>query len=86
MTSALSQVCKLWFGVCNGILPVKYLAPKILMAVNYFRHQQARMLGQAVSACHKKDGATRILEHASLACGMTGGLMSALGCGLGRRI
>ena len=28
----------------------------------------------------------RILECASLACSMTGGLMSALGCGLGRGI
>ena len=45
MTSGLPKVSKLWSGVSKGMLPVKYLAPKILMAVNYCGCQQAQRLG-----------------------------------------
>ena len=57
MTSALPQVCKLLLGVSNGMLPMKHLSPKILMAVNYCRRQLARRLGWAAPAYHKKEGA-----------------------------
>ena len=35
MTLGLPLVCKLWLGVGKGILPVKHLPPKVVMAVNY---------------------------------------------------
>ena len=38
--------------------PVKYLAPKILMAVDYCGCQLAGRLGWAAPAYHKKEGAT----------------------------
>ena len=49
MTSGLPQVCKLWFGVCKGMLHVGHLAPQILMAVR---------LGWVVPANHIKEGTT----------------------------
>ena len=57
MTAELSQVCKLWFGVGKGMLPVKRLASKVFMAVNYFGRQLTRWLGWAAPAYHKKEGA-----------------------------
>ena len=72
MTSGLSQVCNLWFGVSKGILPVRLLAQEIIMAVNYCGHQVEQRFGWAVPAYHEKEGAALILEHASLACCMTG--------------
>ena len=57
MTAELSQVCKLWFGVGKGMLPVKRLASKVFMAVNYCGRQLARWLGWAAPAYHKKEGA-----------------------------
>ena len=43
--SGLPQICKLWFGVSKGMLPVKHPAPKIIMAVSYCGCQLARRLG-----------------------------------------
>ena len=40
------------------MLPVRHLAPKILLAVNYCGRQLARGLGWAVPAYRKKEGAT----------------------------
>ena len=86
MTLGLPQVCKLWFGVRNGILPVKHITPKILKAVNYCGRQLSRRLGWAAPANHKKEGAARNLQCVGIACCMIGDLMGALGCGLGRGI
>ena len=58
MTLGLPHVCELWFGVCNGMLPVRHLTPKILVAVNYCGCQLAQKLGWVAPACHKNDGAT----------------------------
>ena len=58
MTLGLPQICKLSLGVSKGMLHVKHLAPKNLMAVNYCGRQLARRLGWASPAYHKKDGAT----------------------------
>ena len=58
MTSGLSQVCKPLFGVSKGMLPVKNLAKKILMAVNYCGCQLARRLGWATPVHLEKEGAT----------------------------
>ena len=38
--------------------PVRHLAPKILMAVNYFRCRQAQWLGLAEAVYHEEEGAT----------------------------
>ena len=57
-TSGLPQVLKLWFRVRKDMLPVQHLAPKILMAVNYCGYQPAQILGQAVPAFRRKEGAT----------------------------
>ena len=35
MTSGLPPVCKLWLGVSKVTLPVKHLAPEILMGDNH---------------------------------------------------
>ena len=88
ITSGVPQVCILWLGVSRCMLPVKDIGKKILniMAVNFYGRQLARMLGWAAPAYHKKKGVARIMERASLACSMMGGLMSALGCRLGRGI
>ena len=48
----------LWFEASKGMLHVKHLAPKILMAVNYCVRQLARRLGWAAPAYHRKEGAT----------------------------
>ena len=42
-----------------------------------------RSLRWVAPAYHKKEGETSNLEHASIACSMTGDLMGALGSGLG---
>ena len=42
----------------NSMLPVKHLAPKILMAVNYYGHLLARRLGWVAPVCHKREGVT----------------------------
>ena len=69
------------------MLPVKHLAPKILIAVNYCGRQLAQRLEWAAPDYHKIEGAApHMLERASLACCMLGGLMGDLGCGLGRGI
>ena len=84
MTSGLPQVCKLLLGVSEGMLPVKHLAQKILkiMAVNYCGRHLARRLGWAAPAYNKEKVQPCFLECTSLACSMTGSLMSALGCRL----
>ena len=62
MASGLPQVCKLWLGVSKGMLPLKHLAPQILMAVNYYCWRQlARWLGWAEPAYHVEEGATQHL-------------------------
>ena len=58
MTYGLLTFCKLWYGVSKGILPVKDLAPKILMAVDNCRHQLARRLRWVAPTYLKKEGAT----------------------------
>ena len=57
MTLGLPQVCKLWLGVSKGMLPVKHLAPQILMTVNYCGCQQAQRLAWVEPACHIQEGA-----------------------------
>ena len=42
----------------KGMLLVKHLAPKIIMAVNYCGRKLAQSLRWAAFAYHKKDGAT----------------------------
>ena len=59
MTSGLPQVCKLWLGVSKGMLPVKHVARKILMAVNYCGRQLAQRLGWVSPAHNQKVGATQ---------------------------
>ena len=49
---------KLRFWVGNGMLPVKYLAPNILMPVNYWVYQIAQGLGWTAPEYLKKEGAT----------------------------
>ena len=68
-------------GLGKDMLPVDHLAPKILkiMVVNFCGRKLVRRLELAAPAYHKKDCAT---PHPG-ACSMTGGLMSALGCGFG---
>ena len=44
------------------MLPVKHVAPKILMIVNYCRRQLARRLYWAASAYHKEEGAIPLSE------------------------
>ena len=58
ITSGLPQVYKLWLGVSKGMLPVRHLAQKILLAVNYCGRQLARRLWWAAPAYHEKEGAT----------------------------
>ena len=58
LTLELPQVCKLWLAVGKGMLHVRHLAPKILMAVNYCGRQLPSTLGWAATAFHKKEGAT----------------------------
>ena len=60
MTLGLPQVCNLWLGVSNGMLPVEYLAPKILttMAVICCGHQLCQRLGWSAPAYHKMECAT----------------------------
>ena len=53
----LPLTCYLWLGVSKGMLPVRHLAKKILMAVNYCVHQLFRRLGWSAPAYHKKEGA-----------------------------
>ena len=86
MTSGLPLVSKLPLGVSKGMLPVKHLVPKILkiMAVNYCGRQLARRLGWAAPAYHKKEGVTLNPGACKFSLQYDGGLMSALGCGLGR--
>ena len=57
MTYGLPQVCYLWLRISKGMLHVRHLAPKILMAVNYCGRQLAEGLGLAAPAYHRK-GAT----------------------------
>ena len=82
-TSGQSLVCKLWIGVSKGMLPVRHLAPKIHMAVNYCGSQLDRRLGWAAPASDKKEGA--ILVRTNIAISMAGGMMNAVGCGLRQR-
>ena len=73
-------------GISKGRLPVTHIAPKILMEMNYCERQLAQRLGLAAPAYHKRKVQPRILESASIACSITGNMMSAIGCGLGRGI
>ena len=63
---------KLWRGVSKGMLPVKHLAPKILMAVNY----GGRQPDQKVQPLK--------LEGASITGSIMGYLIGTLRCGLER--
>ena len=50
MTSGLPQVTNLCFGLSKDMLPVRDLAPKKFMAVNYCGRHLARRLGLAAPA------------------------------------
>ena len=58
MTSILPQLLKLWFLNSKGMLPVKQIALKILMGINYCGRKIARKFGWTNPAYHKKEGAT----------------------------
>ena len=79
----LPQVSKLWLGVSNGMLPVRDLVPKVLMAVSYCGHQLTQMLGWAAIAYYRRKVQPRIMELAGIACSMMGDVMGTLGCELG---
>ena len=69
------------------MLHVRYLPPKVLMAVSYCGRQLARKLGKVAPTYHRKEGATPhsgVREHSLQYA--TRGLMGALGCRLGRGI
>ena len=79
-SSGLQQICKLWFGVGKGVLPVKHLTPQIFIPPNYCGCQVARRLGGRHLPTIKRMVPSLIPEHASIACSMTGGLVGALCC------
>ena len=56
MTSGLPHISKLWLGVSKGMLPVKHIAPKILMAVNNCGQQVAHRLDLAAPAYYEIEG------------------------------
>ena len=86
-TTALLQVCRLWFGVDRGTLPVKHLAPQIPMAVDYCGRQPAKILDLAGPAClERKIQPPLILERTSIDWDMIGGLVGAVRSMLGREI
>ena len=64
MTLGLPQFCILWLGVSMGMLPVKYIAPKILKVItlNNCGCQLARWLRWVAPAYHKKEGAKFSLQ------------------------
>ena len=64
MPSEMPQLCKLLLGVSKGMLPVKHLAPKIIMAVNYCWRQLARRLGWGHLPTIKMKVPPCILEYA----------------------
>ena len=82
MALGLPHICNLWLGVSMGMLPVIYLAPKILMAVNYCGRQLAQWLGERHLPVIRRKVQPRLMEHVGIACSTTGGLIGALGCGL----
>ena len=57
INSGLPQVCELWFGVINCMLPVILPAKKVLIAVIYYGRLLARRVGWVASAYHKEEGA-----------------------------
>ena len=80
MTSGLPQVNRLWLGVSNGVLPIKYLTQKI-MAFNYCGRQVARMLFWVAPAYHKKEGAAPLPGASKFNFQYDRRPMSALGAG-----
>ena len=81
INSGLPQVCKLWFGIGKGLLPVRHLTEKsswlsIIVGIKYPADWGGRHLPTIIRKVQP-----HILEHASLACCMTGSLMGALGVG-----
>ena len=60
------------------MLPVEHPAPQILMAVDDCGHQQAQSLGLVAPMCFKKNVQPLMLEHTSICCNMTGGLIGAM--------
>ena len=66
-----------------GMLHVKYLAPKIIMPVDYGGRQLAQRLALAAPAYHKKEDAAFVLERSGIACNTTVGLIHGLGVGWG---
>ena len=57
-----------------------------IMAVNYYGRHLVRRLGVQHLPTIRRKAQPRIPKHAILACCMTGGLMGAFGCVLGRGI
>ena len=78
MTSGLPQDCKLWLGISKGMLPVEHLAPKILKIMD------VNDCGRHLPTIERKVQ-PRMLVGASLACSMTGSLMSGV-MGVGRDV
>ena len=73
MTSELPLVCELLLGVSKGMSPVKHLAQRIIVVVNYCWHQLARSLGWATPAYHNKEGASSFSKRASIVFSIMGG-------------
>ena len=65
MTSGLPQVCKLELGVSSSMLPVKHLAPKILMAVHGYK--LAKGCGGRNLPTIKRNMQPSVLDSASIA-------------------
>ena len=77
MTLGLSHDCKLWLRLSKGMLPVKHVVQKILIAVNYCGRLLPQRLGFLASAYHEMEAA---ILHANIVCSMMGDLMGALVC------
>ena len=84
MTSGLPQVCKLWFGVSKGMPCVKHLAPKNHGSQLLWAPASPKVGVGGKMPTIKRKVQPCILERASLAYSMTGGLLSAFGFALGR--
>ena len=69
-----------WSANC-GLLPVKYLAKKIIVAVDYCGSQIAQRVG-LVGRAYLKKVQYLILECTGVAGNMTGDMVGTLRCGL----
>ena len=65
-TSRPAQVCKLWLGVSENMLPVKHLDPRIPIAVDYCGRQLDLNLGWVAPVNHNKGANPHPGAHALL--------------------